>query len=93
VTWTSAATFGDDMAEALTTEGTTIYIMVPGTGGPDENSDPIDWIILERTQSGWSRFGGGALPVLDPGQGFMVHNFGGAASPTFSGPVGNDGSE
>jgi len=86
-------TFGAEMANALTAEGTRIYIMVPGTGGPDENNDPLDWIIVERTESGWARFGGGALPVLDPGQGFMVHNLGGAASPTFSGPVGNDGSE
>jgi len=86
-------TFGDEMAAALTTEGTTIYIMVPGTGGPDENNDPLDWIILERIESGWARFGGGQLPQLEPGQGFMVHNFGGAASPTFSGPVGNDGTE
>jgi autotransporter-associated beta strand protein len=82
---------GRIMTNALTTLGSKIYIMVPGTGGPDENGDAIDWIILERADSGWQRFGGGALPVLSPGQGFMVHNFGGVASPTFSGPVGNVG--
>ncbi len=83
--------FGTELAAALTAEGTKIYIMDPGTGGPDENGDAIDWIIVERTQSGWARFGGGQLPVLNPGQGFMVFNVGGAASPTFSGPVGNAG--
>ena len=83
--------FGDQLAAALTAEGTKIYIMDPGTGGPDENNDPIDWIIVERTESGWARFGGGQLPVLNPGQGLMVFNVGGAASPTFSGPVGNLG--
>jgi fibronectin-binding autotransporter adhesin len=83
--------FGAEMAAALTAEGTKIYIMDPGTGGPDENNDPIDWIIVERTQSGWARFGGGQLPVLNPGQGFMVYNVGGSASPTFAGPVGNVG--
>jgi len=83
--------FGADLAAALTAEGTKIYIMDPGTGGPDENGDAIDWIIVERTQSGWARFGGGPLPVLNPGQGFMVFNVGGAASPTFAGPVGNTG--
>jgi hypothetical protein len=65
--------------------------MEPGTGGPDENGDPIDWIILERGLGGWTRFGGGSLPVLDPGQGFIIFNTGGSASPTFSGPVGNTG--
>lgn len=83
--------FGAEMAAALTTEGTKIYIMDPGTGGPDENGDAIDWIIVERTQSGWARFGGGQLPVLNAGQGFMVYNVGGSASPTFAGPVGNVG--
>jgi autotransporter-associated beta strand protein len=83
--------FGDALAEVLTESGTKIYIMEPGTGGPDENGDPIDWIILERGLGGWTRFGGGSLPVLDPGQGFIIFNTGGSASPTFSGPVGNTG--
>jgi autotransporter-associated beta strand protein len=92
-------TFGDEMAASLTTAGTKIYIMEPGAGvdgSVDGNGDPVDtldWIILERTVSGWERFGGGALPVLNAGQGFLVNNIGGSASPTFSGPVGNTGTQ
>jgi autotransporter-associated beta strand protein len=92
--------FGGDFGAELFSElaqGTKVYVMVPGVGidgDLDVNGDPvdtIDWIILERAQNGWERFGGGALPVLTNGQGFLVFNQGSAASPTFSGPVGNAG--
>jgi hypothetical protein len=82
---------GATMAEALPTVGSKIYIMSPGTGALDENGNALDWIILERVAEGWTRFGGGQLPVLEPGQGFMVENSGEATAPTFSGPVGNSG--
>ncbi|MGA1530709.1 MAG: LamG-like jellyroll fold domain-containing protein [Kiritimatiellia bacterium] len=81
--------FGTVMANALTALGTKIYIMSPGTGASDGQNNTLDWIILERVAEGWSRFGGGELPVLDEGQGFMVMNMGEASKPVFMGLVEN----
>ena len=75
---------GDVLAAALTDPDDRIYIMSPGTNP--------SWTILRLVGGEWIIDGGGAYTTpLNEGQGFLVIRDSGSASPTFEGPVGNDG--
>jgi hypothetical protein len=76
---------GDVMAAALTDPDDRIFIMTPG--------ESPSWVELRFVGDEWIIDGGGAYDTpLAEGQGFLVVRDSGSTSPTFEGPVGNDGS-
>jgi len=78
---------GATLSEVLP-QNTMIYIMNPG--------DNPSWTILRRNGDALWVIDGTSTEYTTPlpaGQGFMVSRPSGTESPTFSGPVGNDGSK
>jgi autotransporter-associated beta strand protein len=77
---------GDALAEALTDPDDRIYVMSSGASP--------SFTTLRLVGGEWIIDGGGAYTTpLNPGQGFLIVRDSGSASPTFSGPVGNLGTE
>ncbi len=80
-----SGTFGAELADALDA-GTQVFIMHPG---PEPS-----WTIMILNGSGnWVHDSGPAVTGLDPGQAFFIDNQGSLATPTVTGPVGNDGTQ